>query len=85
MAKLLALPLFVVFVGFTRIAVRRLEAKSGSAFVPMLLVQSFLLAIFMVAGAQLDTVSNPDALGPVLVGMAGVAAMAVQNASGRLL
>src|SRR3546814_5086822 len=44
-----------------------------------------LLLGFMAAGLYIQPVIDPDALPAVLTGLAGVAAMAVQNGTGRLV
>ncbi len=51
----------------------------------MLLAQAALLACFMIAGGLTAPHEDPNELGPVVAGLLGVAAMAVQNAGSRLI
>jgi len=53
--------------------------------VPALLVQAALLLTFMVTGVAISPVISPDHAAPVLIGLTGVAAMAVQNAAARII
>lgn len=85
LAKVLALPMFAVGVAFTRILVLYHERRGWAAARTLLLIETAVLAVFMLSGVAVSPVSDPDALGPVLVGMAGVFAMAIQNAASRLV
>jgi uncharacterized membrane protein YoaK (UPF0700 family) len=79
LAKLLALPVFVVTVALVRLFVR---ARASSA-VPLLLAQAALLGTVVVLGRGLVPPQGADALGTIVVGLVAVAAMAVQNAAAR--
>jgi uncharacterized membrane protein YoaK (UPF0700 family) len=48
---------------------------------PVLITQAVFLALFMGAGAWGSPVTDADALVTIVIGMLGVAAMAVQNAA----
>jgi uncharacterized membrane protein YoaK (UPF0700 family) len=89
-AKLLALPEFVIVVAFARVAGSAMRAR-GLPALPILLVAKvcFLLAFFVLAvvfgrkGAE-GPFPDGDAPAALLVGFVGVAAMAVQNAVQRV-
>jgi len=85
LAKLLALPVFAVIVAIVRVAVLYHEQRSWRPARTLLVAETVILVGFMLGGVAIAPVSDPDAWGPVLVGMTGVAAMAVQNAAGRLV
>lgn len=84
-AKLLALPMFLIFVAITRFIVREYEQSTRSPFRALLLLQSVLLACCMFVGQSVSPVTDPDKAGPILAGLLGVSAMAVQNGYGRLI
>ena len=82
-AKLLALPEFVLIVALTRVDGTVLRA-AGLPALPILLVVEvcFLLAFFVIAVA-LGPFPDSDAPAALLAGFAGVAGMAIQNAAQR--
>lgn len=83
-AKLAALPVFVVAVGVARLLALALERRAVAPLRPLLLVEALVLLAFPVAG-ELSTALQPHpAAMALLAGMAAVAAMGVQNAIGRL-
>ncbi|AWN37490.1 YoaK family protein [Methylobacterium radiodurans] len=83
-AKLLALPVFVLAVAGARLLALGLE-RAGRRPLPWLLAaEALLLAGFGGTGAALAPFAGADSLGALLVGMQAVAAMGVQNALGRL-
>ena len=84
-AKLLAVPIFIVMVALTRLFVLHYEKRGQSPWRDMLLAQAALLACFMIAGGLTAPHEDPNELGPVVAGLLGVAAMAVQNAGSRLI
>jgi uncharacterized membrane protein YoaK (UPF0700 family) len=83
-AKLLALPEFVLVVALTRIGGTALRA-AGLPALPVLLAVKvcFLLAFFILAVA-LGPFPDSDAPPALLTGFAGVAGMAIQNAVQRV-
>jgi uncharacterized membrane protein YoaK (UPF0700 family) len=85
LAKILALPMFAVGVAATRILVLYLERRGWAPARPLLLVELTALIVFMLGGLAVSPVVDPDATGPVLAGLAGVFAMAIQNAASRLV
>jgi len=82
-AKLLAVPIFIAMVALTRLFVLHFEEKGESPWREMLLAQAALLACFMIAGGMTTPHEDPNDLGPVVAGLLGVMAMAVQNAGSR--
>jgi uncharacterized membrane protein YoaK (UPF0700 family) len=84
-AKLLALPIFVVVVVITRFIVLGYEKMNRFPLRTLLLIQGLLLAGCMFVGQSVSPVTDPDKAGPILAGLLGVAAMAVQNGYGRLV
>ncbi|MBC7953045.1 MAG: DUF1275 domain-containing protein [Rhodospirillaceae bacterium] len=85
LAKLLALPVFILTVATVTVTVRRGQARSGVNTAAIIIAQLVFLAAFMVGGGLLGPFTNPDAWAAIGVGMLGVAAMAIQNAASRLL
>jgi uncharacterized membrane protein YoaK (UPF0700 family) len=83
-AKLIALPEFVLVVALARIAGTALRAKGKSAL-PILLVAKvcFLLAFFVLA-VSFGPFPDSDAPVALLTGFAGIAGMAIQNAVQRV-
>ncbi|MGU3537692.1 YoaK family protein [Methylobacterium sp. A54F] len=84
LAKLLALPAFVLAVAGARLLALALEARGRPPLRWLLALEAGLLAAFAGAGLGLAPLGNPDGPAAVFVGMLGVAAMGVQNALGRL-
>jgi uncharacterized membrane protein YoaK (UPF0700 family) len=85
LAKILALPMFAVGVAITRVLVLYLERRGRQPARPLLLLEVIALVVFMLGGLAILPVVDPDATGPVLVGLSGVFAMAIQNAASRLV
>jgi uncharacterized membrane protein YoaK (UPF0700 family) len=83
-AKLLALPEFVLIVALARVAGTFMRARQWPAL-PILLVTKvgFLLAFFVLA-VTFGPFPDSDAPAALLTGFAGVAGMAVQNAVQRV-
>jgi uncharacterized membrane protein YoaK (UPF0700 family) len=79
-APMLAVPIFVMALGLTRLLVACLESNRLGSLRPLLLLQLLLLAssfvVCIAGGAPLE----PDTVAAILGGMLGVSAMAVQNA-----
>jgi uncharacterized membrane protein YoaK (UPF0700 family) len=83
-SKLLALPVFALFVALTRVLGLWL-AGQGRAVMPVLLWAMFgLLVAFGALALVFGPFGDPDTGIAVLTGMVGVAAMAIQNALQRL-
>ncbi|VVD95690.1 YoaK family protein [Pandoraea nosoerga] len=84
-AKLLALPVFVLFVAMVKLVVQA-ASRTGRRPLRLLLgAQTLLLLGFMIVGLVAQPIVSADAPLAVLSGMFGVAALAVQNAVGRIV
>ncbi|AJP58272.1 permease [Pandoraea vervacti] len=85
LAKLLALPVFVIFVAIVKVIVQRFANTDRRPLRLLLVVQTLLLLGFMVVGMAAQPIVSADAPLAILSGMFGVAALAIQNAIGRLV
>ncbi|HEX2891779.1 YoaK family protein [Vineibacter terrae] len=83
--KLLALPVFVVVVAATRLAVLHLEHRGRGPLRPLLGAELLLLGLFLAAGLAARPIVSADSPPAMLAGLLGVAAMAIQNAKARLI
>jgi uncharacterized membrane protein YoaK (UPF0700 family) len=83
-AKLLALPEFVIVVALARMAGSAMRARGLPALSILLAAKVGLLLAFFVLAVALKPFPDSDAPAALLVGFAGVAAMAVQNAVQRV-
>jgi uncharacterized membrane protein YoaK (UPF0700 family) len=84
-AKLLALPVFILAVAVTSLLIRRGRANPRLTVGYVLFGQAMLLMAFMAAGLLLAPFNNGDQPTAILTGMIGVMAMGVQNAAARML
>lgn len=82
-AKLLALPTFIVAVALTSLFLRHCRTTHRPPTRPLLVVQALLLAAFMLAGLTLAPFTSGDQPAAILTGLIGVLAMGVQNAASR--
>ena len=80
LSYILSVPVFMVVLLLTRLLAGGCQAIGLSTLRPLLLLQALLLAGFLVLGVTCGRYFKPNALLPVLAGMFGVSAMAVQNA-----
>jgi uncharacterized membrane protein YoaK (UPF0700 family) len=84
LSYLIAVPVFVILLGMTRLLVAVLEQLGIASLLPLLLLQFLLLCLSLViclfAGSQVD----PNTASTIFAGMLGVSAMAVQNALVRI-
>jgi Protein of unknown function (DUF1275)/WD domain, G-beta repeat len=71
-AKLLAVPIFIMMVALTRLFVLHYEKRGESPWREMLLAQAALLARFMIAGGLTTPHEDPNELGPVVAGLVRV-------------
>ena len=85
LAKLLALPVFVLVVAVTHLAAARLQARGQRAASVVLGAQLLMLAAFLAAGLSAAPFPDADAPNAIATGLIGVAAMAIQNAASRTL
>lgn len=84
-AKLLALPVFILAVALTRLVTLVLERRGAAPLRPLLALEAAILIAFAVAGIALSPLGSPDGVAAITVGMLGVAAMGIQNGIGRLV
>ena len=80
LAYILSVPVFMVVLGLTRLLAGGCQAIGLRTLQPLLLLQALLLAGFLVLGVTIGRHFDPNAAIPVIAGMLGVSAMAVQNA-----
>lgn len=85
LTKLLALPVFVVAVASTKLAVAAFLRRGIAPMQPLLLVEAVLMLGFMVAGLLALPIVSAEAPATMVAGLIGVAALGVQNAKGRLV
>jgi uncharacterized membrane protein YoaK (UPF0700 family) len=79
---LLSVPVFVVVLGIVIVLFENKSVRRARR--TLLILHASLLAGFLTLGAVLGPFADPDSAMAVFVGMAGVAAMATQNALVRL-
>ncbi len=84
-AKLLALPVFVLAVALTRLTSLALEQSGSEPLRPLLALEAAVLTAFAIAGVTMSPLGSPDGAKAVGVGMLGVAAMGIQNGIGRVV
>lgn len=82
-AKLLALPVFIVVVALAHLFVIRQQRRDRDAAPILLLTEISFLTAFMLAGASAAPFVDADAPLTIAVGMLAVTAMAIQNAGAR--
>jgi len=80
LVHLLAVPVFIVVLGLTRLLVAGLEAAGLASLRPLLLLQLLLLTGFLVFSVAAGPSVSQHGVITMLAGMLGVSAMAVQNA-----
>ncbi|MDO9429614.1 MAG: YoaK family protein [Methylobacterium sp.] len=85
LAKLLALPVFILAVAVTRLIALALERRGSPPLRPLLALEAAVLIAFAMAGAAMSPLGSPDGARAIGVGMLGVAAMGIQNGIGRLV
>jgi uncharacterized membrane protein YoaK (UPF0700 family) len=84
LSHVLALPVFMLVLGLTRLVAASLERARIPSLLPLLLLELALLSAFFAFGIYVDAHTGPNAASTVVAGMLGVAAMAVQNALVRI-
>jgi uncharacterized membrane protein YoaK (UPF0700 family) len=83
-AKLVALPEFILVVVVARVLGSIVRKKGFNALYLLLGLEALLLLAFFGLGIMLGPFPDSDASAALLVGFAGVAAMAIQNAVQRV-
>jgi uncharacterized membrane protein YoaK (UPF0700 family) len=84
LSHLLAVPVFMLVLGLTRLSAAWLERARIPSLLPLLLLELLLLSSFLVVGLADGPSIDPNGASMVCAGMLGVAAMAVQNALVRI-
>jgi uncharacterized membrane protein YoaK (UPF0700 family) len=85
LTKLMALPVFVVSVALVTAATRKRVLAGSPPRRGLLVAQTAFLAATTVSAVMLGPFDHPDSPESMLVAMLAVVAMAVQNASSRLV
>jgi uncharacterized membrane protein YoaK (UPF0700 family) len=81
---LLAVPVFMVVMGLVTLAFSAIARAETKPLRPLLLLETVLLAGFLLFGVGFGRFNDADSSMAVLAGMLGVAAMATQNVLGKL-
>jgi uncharacterized membrane protein YoaK (UPF0700 family) len=81
---LLAVPVFMVVMGLVTLASSAIARAGTMPLRPLLLLETVLLAGFLLLGVGFGRFDNADSSMAVLAGMLGVSAMATQNVLGKL-
>jgi uncharacterized membrane protein YoaK (UPF0700 family) len=84
LSYLIAVPVFMVVLGMTRLLVAFLEEVGIPSLLPLLLLQFLLLCLFLAVCLSAGSHVDPNTANMIFAGMLGVAAMAVQNALVRI-
>jgi len=82
-AKVLALPMFIIAVGAARLYGRSLDRRGLAAAPRFLATQAVFLAVFMVLGLLAAPMTDGDSPLAVVTALCGVVAMGIQNAASR--
>ena len=82
-AKLLALPTFIVAVALVSLFLRHCRRAGRPPIAPLLMAEAVLLTAFMISGLALGPFTGGDQPAAILTGLIGVLAMGVQNAASR--
>jgi uncharacterized membrane protein YoaK (UPF0700 family) len=82
-AKLIALPVFIVAVALTHLFVTQRQRRGASAVGALTLFEALFLAAFMAAGLAASPFTDSDSPTAIATGMLAVTAMAIQNAGAR--
>jgi uncharacterized membrane protein YoaK (UPF0700 family) len=83
-AKVLALPEFVVVVALARLIGSALRARGADALRVLLVIKVICLLAFFVLAVRFGPFPDSDAPWALLTGFAGIAGMAIQNAVQRV-
>jgi uncharacterized membrane protein YoaK (UPF0700 family) len=84
-AEIIAIPMFVLVAASTRLIVLYVERHRLSGFRACLLMEIAMLAGCMGVGIASSPITDPAAVGSIVAGQFGVAAMAIQNAICRII
>jgi uncharacterized membrane protein YoaK (UPF0700 family) len=84
LSYLIAVPVFVIVLGMTRLLVAVLEQLGITSLLPLLLLQFLLLCLSLVTCLSAGSHVDPNTASTIFAGMLAVSAMAVQNALVRI-
>jgi uncharacterized membrane protein YoaK (UPF0700 family) len=84
LSYLIAVPVFVIVLGMTRLLVAVLEQIGIGSLLPLLLLQLLLLCLSLAICHSAGPHVDPNTARTIFAGMLGVSAMAVQNALVRI-
>jgi uncharacterized membrane protein YoaK (UPF0700 family) len=84
LSYLIAVPVFVIVLGMTRLLVAVLEQLGIASLLPLLLLQFLLLCLSLAICHSAGSHVDPNAASTIFAGMPSVSAMAVQNALVRI-
>lgn len=84
LSYLIAVPVFVIVLGMTRLLVAVLEQLGIASLLPLLLLQFLLLCLSLAICLSAGSHADPNTASTIFAGMLGVSAMAVQNALVRV-
>ncbi|MBZ9934769.1 DUF1275 domain-containing protein [Mesorhizobium sp. BR1-1-16] len=82
--KMLAIPVFIVAVGLTRLAGNHLADNKRASMPVLFSAQAVLLGVFFLLAVTFGPFADGDAPMTMLAGLTGVCAMAIQNAVQRM-
>lgn len=82
-AKLLAFPAFILVVAATQFFLHQCKRSGRDPALPALLAQAAFLAAFLALGVWATPVQDADSTVAIVIGVLGVAAMAIQNVASR--
>jgi uncharacterized membrane protein YoaK (UPF0700 family) len=81
---LLAVPVFMAVMGLVTLASSAIIRAGSYPLRPLLLLETALLAAFLLLGVAFSRFANADSSIAIVAGMLGVSAMATQNVLGRV-
>jgi uncharacterized membrane protein YoaK (UPF0700 family) len=84
LSYLIAIPVFVIVLGITRLLVAFLEHLGIASLLPLLLLQLLYLCVCLAVCSSAGSYADPHSATMVFAGMLGVSAMAVQNTLVRI-
>ena len=84
LSYLIAVPVFVIVLGMTRLLVAVLEQLGSASLLPLLLLQFLLLCLSLAIGLSAGSHVDPNTASTIFAGMLAVSEMAVQNALVRI-
>lgn len=84
-AKLLAIPVFMLAVGVTTVFIQRQKNPNPKFLARIFFIETAFLLLFMLAGITWQPMDGADGIHTIITGMMGVIAMGTRNAVSRIL